>query len=103
MTQTPVGLAADPDYLSMIERAHRGRVGENFCYVAVEYPTSATLWRLAIVRKHEPGYYPISDDFWLGYRRETEVKADDLNRDRMGLSRREAARMIASSMCAANG
>ena len=96
----PLGMAADPNYLNIIEGAHRSKVGENFCYYGVpwqdRHPTE--VYTLAIVRKHVSGYWPISEDFFCGSEVECQNKANALNRDRLSLSRREAAVIVASSM-----
>jgi hypothetical protein len=95
-----VGFASRPDYLNIIERAHKEKVGENFCYHAVPYRDDhhTEIYCLGIVRKHEAGYYKISEDFFFGSETECKNKADALNRDRLSLSRREAAIIVGSSM-----
>ena len=95
-----IGMAAEPDYLARIEDAHRKAAGENFCYAAVPL-TSNGLYQLAIVRKHTTGYFPISEDFFIGWEKETHREANKLNRERMGLSEATASTIIASSMALA--
>ena len=99
---TPVGIAAEPWYLDTIEGAHRDQVGEGFCYAAVPYDPRyksqrGRLFRLAIVRNNIGGYWPVSDDFYLGYEAEAHLEADRLNRERRKLDRATAEGIIAAS------
>jgi len=95
----PVGLSAQPDYLDIIEGAHRSQVGAtNFCYWAVPATRDHSLFRLVIVRRTENGYYPVSDDYFLGWRKEGYAEADRLNRDRLALMPKQAALIVADSM-----
>lgn len=96
----PVGMAAHPEFLDMLEAAHREEVGEQFCYCAVPWigAGSDALQKLAIVRANEGGYYPISEDFFFGDLRACHLEADRLNRERRDLTPRQSALMIASSL-----
>jgi hypothetical protein len=81
---------------SLIETAHRNRVGMAFCYCATRWV--ADLWRLSIVERGVPGHFPITEDLFLGSEYEAINKAAELNLRSLGLSSREAATMVASSM-----
>jgi len=97
----PLGYTDAPDFLDLIEAAHRDAVGRVFCYHQVRYGTS-DLFRLVVVRGGEYGYYPISDDFFIGSQSEARDKAESLNSHRLNLTTVEAAKMVAKSMTQKN-
>lgn len=88
--------------LDIIEAAHRREVGTTgFCYVAVPYNGHGTLYRMAVCRAAVNGYYPISEDHFLGSEQEMRKQADELNDKRLGLTERKAAIIVAASMTCA--
>lgn len=82
------------DYLEAIEAAHRKRC-ERFCYVATD---RHGIWRVSIAEAGKSGYYPLSDDYFVGTEYEANAEAVRLNRERLGIGPREAAIIVASSM-----
>jgi hypothetical protein len=83
--------------LKIYEDAHRKRCGTSrrFCYTEVP---CADFYRLAIVEEDEPGYYPLSEDYGCGNRHTVRAIADDMNRQRLGLTADQAIFIVASSM-----
>jgi hypothetical protein len=100
MTEKTLAEMDEGERLALLENMHRERVGTEggFCYCAVSYPGSKVLWRLAFVERNDPGYYPITDDLFLGFEQTMKRKAAELNLKRLNLSSHEAAVIIASSM-----
>lgn len=96
-----MSMPSEEEYLDILERGHRHVAGERgFCYCAVHYDvdTSLSLWRLAIVRKNDDGYYPLSDDYFLGNEKEMFDKAFQLNDRRLKMGLNEALAVVGSSM-----
>jgi hypothetical protein len=88
------------NYLEAIEAAHRRRC-ERFCYVATRSGTPFAIqpaWRVSIAEAGKPGYYPLSDDYFVGTEAEAHAQAEKLNFNRLGIGPREAALIVASSM-----
>lgn len=69
-------------------------------------------FRVSVVFEHEPGHHPTGDDDWMidAFKRkpwfwghdygEAKKVAEELNRDKLGLSAEDAASIVASSMAA---
>lgn len=85
--------------LHALEQAHFARCGgkDNLCYTAVPYMDTG-LYRLAFVRRNTSGYWPISEDYFLGTEADMNAEADRLNLVRLDLGPRSAAIIVASSM-----
>lgn len=84
--------------LRLIEDKHRERCGteRRFAYTAVEWIPG--LYKLSIVEEDEPGHFPISEDIFAAHEHKARARADTLNSTRLGLTRGQAALIIASSM-----
>jgi hypothetical protein len=90
-------------YLDELEKIHRLDNGDRgFCYVAVLWDAESLNgpWRLAIATKNYRGYYPISDDYFVGSKQDMEAEAERLNQSRLGILKREAMMIVAASMTA---
>ena len=83
-------------FLDALEAAHRARTGV-FCYVATLRIRPNT-WGLSIVERNVDGHFPVSEDYFLGPQEAAQREAATLNSSRLGLTEREAARIVASSM-----
>lgn len=94
----------EDQYLKIIEAAHRKRCGDrHFCYVATPmFHYTGRCWRISVTADDISGHIPITEDRYLGSRREMEAEADRLNNKRLDLPRREAARIVAASMANSN-
>ena len=79
-------------YLDLIEKVHRERVGKRFCYCATEDG-------LSVVEEGEAGHFPLSEDHFSFEDPDAASRAADLlNEMRLGLSPGKAALIVASSL-----
>lgn len=87
--------------LIAMEDAHARAAGgkENFCYHPISF-SRGSLYILAYVRRNTAGYWPISEDYFMGTEVEMKTAADELNNERLDMGPRETARLVASSMVA---
>jgi hypothetical protein len=84
--------------LHAVEQAHKTRMGDALmCYHAVPFHDTGS-WCLAVVRSNSGSYWPLSEDLFLGPQALMEQEAARLNRERLQLTERAAAMVVADSM-----
>jgi len=83
------------EFLDAIEEAHKGKT---FCYCSVPFNGTVGVCQIAVVRNDEDGYYPVSEDYFVGTDKEMRETADKLNDLRLKMGPHEAALIVADSM-----